>query len=100
MRERERGSRSQSLATPTYVESLKVTLLPEQLTAVERISEHAVWIPKLKHTHTRPKPHMPRFPTWLGWAYKCPAITTGRSLQIHATSLDCARLRRAAGGKR
>ena len=35
---------------------------------------------------------MPRFPTWLGWAYKCPAITTGRSLQIHATSLDCANM--------
>ena len=39
--------------TPTYVGSLKVTLLPEQLTAVERISEQAVWIPKLKHTHTQ-----------------------------------------------
>ena len=61
MQERERGSRSQSLATPTYVGSLKVTLLPEQLTAVERISEHAVWIPKLKHTHTPNKTPRPVF---------------------------------------
>ena len=61
MQERERGSRSQSLATPTYVGSLKVTLLPEQLTAVERISEHAVWIPKLKHTHTPKNPTCPVF---------------------------------------
>ena len=46
---------------PTYVESLKVTLLPEQLTAVERISEHAIWIPKLKHTHTPNKTPRPVF---------------------------------------